>query len=422
MVSGLSSHRCDATRVLGYPDGPENRMFRLNNTIFKLAFYSVCALGVFVWYVSNLMVYTISQPIIKSTRITKLNKTVHENIKFILIWTDPAIDPIVKLGNGQQTFVERECPVKSCFVTSDRHFFKDITEFEVIIFHGKEIVRSLPAMPEIRSTHQKYIFASMESSDYYPICDVRFKGFFNWTWTYKLNSDEYNGYIIVRNKKGIIIGPKQDMDWLRIEEMDPVTKEVEIKLSRKTKIAAWFVSNCRAPSGRDYFFIEVQRELNKHGLSVDVYGECGNKICPRDDESKCFKLIKRDYYFYFAFENSLSEDYVTEKLLTAIRNYAIPVVYGAANYTRFMPNGTYLNGRDLGAKELARQMIEIYEDKKKYKRFFKWHNHYSYHDVYESPESDSICKLCAIINNKTVFDKATVYEDFNSWWNPKGRC
>lgn len=89
---------------------------------------------------------------------------------------------------------------------------------------------------------------------------------------------------------------------------------------------------------------------------------------------------------------------------------------------RFMPNGTYLNGRDLGAKELARQMIEIYEDKKKYKRFFKWHNHYSYHDVYESPESDSICKLCAIINNNTVFDKATVYEDFNSWWNPKGRC
>ncbi|XP_037872853.1 alpha-(1,3)-fucosyltransferase C-like isoform X4 [Bombyx mori] len=212
------------------------------------------------------------------------------------------------------------------------------------------------------------------------------------------------------------------MEWLRIEEMDPVTKEVEIKLSRKTKIAAWFVSNCRAPSGRDIFFKEVQRELNKHGLSVDVYGECGNKICPRDDESKCFKLIERDYYFYFAFENSLSEDYVTEKLLTAIRNYAIPVVYGAANYTRFMPNGTYLNGRDLGAKELARQMIEIYEDKKKYKRFFKWHNHYSYHDVYESPESDSICKLCAIINNNTVFDKATVYEDFNSWWNPKGRC
>lgn len=38
-----------------------------------------------------------------------------------------------------------------------------------------------------------------------------------------------------------------------------------------------------------------------------------------------------DYYFYFSIENSFSEDYVTEKLLHALKHYAIPVVYGGAN-------------------------------------------------------------------------------------------
>ena len=38
----------------------------------------------------------------------------------------------------------------------------------------------------------------------------------------------------------------------------------------KTKMALWFVSHCGASSGRD----EYVKELQKHNITVDIFGEC----------------------------------------------------------------------------------------------------------------------------------------------------
>lgn len=67
---------------------------------------------------------------------------------------------------------------------------------------------------------------------------------------------------------------------------------------------------------------------------VDVYGRCGPKKCPKDEPSKCNGLIK-EYLFYMALENAISEDYVTEKVLLGYQNNAIPVVLGGADYDRY---------------------------------------------------------------------------------------
>lgn len=58
---------------------------------------------------------------------------------------------------------------------------------------------------------------------------------------------------------------------------------------------------------------------------------CGPRL-----SEHCYALIESDYYFYLAFENSFCEDYVTEKILTATQHYAVPVVYGGANYSRYV--------------------------------------------------------------------------------------
>lgn len=286
-------------------------------------------------YISFTKDYKISKPLIDTMDVKTIIRPTKNNLRYILIWTNPLEDPILYLKEARYTFIKRMCPVSNCYVTSKRGFFEDITDFDVIIFHGKEITRRLPVMPKTRSIHQKYIFANMESSDYYPICDTRFDGYFNWTWTYKLNSDEYYGYISIRDNQGNIVGPKTDMQWLRLEDMDPVNETIKEKIMHKRKIAAWFVSNCEVPSRREQFVNEIQQELEYYGLAVDIYGECGTKQCPRNQMDDCLKLIAKDYYFYFSFENSFSEDYVTEKLLHALNNYAIPVVFGAANYTRY---------------------------------------------------------------------------------------
>lgn len=71
---------------------------------------------------------------------------------------------------------------------------------------------------------------------------------------------------------------------------------------------AWFVSNCVSRSGRQ----DLVKHLQKY-IDIDVYGECGTLSCPRKQEEKCKKMIDKQYKFYFALENSLCLDYVTEK-------------------------------------------------------------------------------------------------------------
>jgi len=53
-------------------------------------------------------------------------------------------------------------------------------------------------------------------------------------------------------------------------------------------------------------------ELAKH-ISVDVYGGCGEKKCPKKKQGECYQMLKNDYKFYLCFENSHCVYYVTEK-------------------------------------------------------------------------------------------------------------
>lgn len=255
-------------------------------------------------------------------------------MKYILQWTKPYTEPFVFMGERQDTFIKRSCSVYNCFVTHDRNLLKNITEFDAILFHGPELHRELLSLPAKRSPQQKYVFASMESSAYYPLTHERYDNYFNWTWTYKLNSDVYYGYLIIKNNKGDVIGPKETMQWLKLEEMVPIDKKLKEKLTSKKIAAAWFVSNCNAPSGRYEVAKNLQEQLNKLDMRLDIYGRCGTKSCPLNDMKECLHKVETDYYFYLAFENSFSEDYVTEKLLHALKHYAVPIVYGGANYTR----------------------------------------------------------------------------------------
>lgn len=261
----------------------------------------------------------------------KIEKT--PGIIYMLQWTSSYTEPFVFMGKGAETFLKRKCPVVNCYVTSNRELLGAITNFDVVLFHAKEIIET-KAMPEKRTYNQRYVFASMESSGYYPVPSITFDGVFNLTWTYKLDSDIYFGYISIRSRNGEIIGPSEQIQWINHTEMLPTSETVRNKIANKKIAAAWFVSNCRAPSKRHKLVKEIQREMKDYGLSVDVYGGCGDKQCPRSSMSSCLKLLETDYYFYFAFENSFAEDYVTEKLLHALNHYTVPVVFGGANYKR----------------------------------------------------------------------------------------
>lgn len=82
-----------------------------------------------------------------------------------------------------------------------------------------------------------------------------------------------------------------------------------------------------------------------------------------------------------------------------------------------MPNGIYLNAIDLGPKKLANMMNEIIRNKTKFYDFFKWHNHYSFHDPSESNDTDVMCELCSFLNEKSRKNELHFYETITSWWN-----
>lgn len=120
-----------------------------------------------------------------------------------------------------------------------------------------------------------------------------------------------------------------------VSHMKPVTKKIKRKLQSKSKAVAWFVTHCSTPSKRGEYVQNLTVELNKYELKVDIYGYCGNLECIKDDET-CHIMLETDYYFYLDCENSLCEDYVTEKVLTATKHFTVPIVYGGADYNRLV--------------------------------------------------------------------------------------
>ncbi|XP_073945540.1 alpha-(1,3)-fucosyltransferase C-like isoform X1 [Choristoneura fumiferana] len=352
-----------------------------------------------------------------------MNYSAKSDLKYILQWTNSKHEPFMYMGVGQQGFIDRKCKYTNCFVTDDRDYLGDVTKFDVIAFAGPEVVHmNETKLPKKRSPHQKYAFTNIESADNYPACTNRFDNFFNWTWTYRLDSETKWGYLIVRDAENNIIGPNTEMHWMKIKDMDPIDDALRVKLRNKTKAAAWFVSNCRSRSGRENFVKHLQKALKSYDLTVDIYGKCGPLKCGRDKAAECNDMVERDYYFYLSFENSFAKDYVTEKLLYGLQHNAVPIVYGGANYTRFMPDGIYLNARQLGPEALAKKMKHLIDNNDQYEDYFRWKKYYSFHNRNENAETDDYCGFCNLLNNKEMVKKTSIYNNFKQWWNPPNRC
>lgn len=306
---------------------------KMQKVLFLCAFVTLT-----IWYIVGLQNLTLNEDI--GTEIVTeyiINNTFTYNIqkpcvKYILQWTKPEKEPYSFMKEGQDLFFERHCPIKNCYVTWNKTYLSNITLFDAILIYSHDVNRGYRRLPRIRSPHQKFVFVSPESASNYPVYDKKFDGFFNWTWTYKLNSDIFYGYILTRNKKDGVVGPKEVMHWPKIEEMKPIDDELKQKLIGKKHAAAWFVSNCHSRSGREKVATQIQQELSKYNMTLDIYGTCGTKEFP--SKMSCWKMLETYYHFYLSFENSISEDYVTEKLLNALQHYTVPIVYGGANYTR----------------------------------------------------------------------------------------
>jgi hypothetical protein len=72
--------------------------------------------------------------------------------------------------------------------------------------------------------------------------------------------------------------------------------------------------------------------LTTKNFQVDIYGGCGSFKCDRSNESACWHMTERDYFFYLSFENSICVDYVTEKFFNVMTKTIVPIVLGGSDY------------------------------------------------------------------------------------------
>ncbi|XP_053616356.1 alpha-(1,3)-fucosyltransferase C-like [Plodia interpunctella] len=327
--------------------------------------------------------------------------------QYILIWPDLEF-PFSEMSQGQDHFIKLQCPVTNCYITSNRTLFGDIRNFDVIVFMGKILKKN--DLPSERADSQVYVFFNMESSPNYPIEDELFDGFFNRTATYRLDSDLPLPYMLIRDKYNNTVGPKINMDWVPVELVDRSMFD-DKKPFRKRRAAAIFYSNCHSLSDREQEIINLQKELRGFGLKVDVYGACGTYECDKYAKHACRAKLTTDYFFYLSYENSMDVDYVTEKLLVPMQYNVVPVVFGGANYSRFLPPGSYLDATEVSTWALANKMADLITNNDKYMQYLWWKKHYTYHDPLLK---DNICNFCAEINK---WSPVKTYHNFRKWWN-----
>jgi alpha-1,3-fucosyltransferase len=105
-------------------------------------------------------------------------------------------------------------------------------------------------------------------------------------------------------------------------------------------------------------------------------------------------MLEEQYNFYAAFENSHCRDYVTEKLYNNLRQYYIPVVYGAGDYKKLVPPYSVIDAADFKTvQKLAEFLINLKKRPQKYFSYFWWHKYYKIiSNAHE--ESYAFCNLC----------------------------
>lgn len=327
-----------------------------------------------------------SARIITETHEQKPNKSV----KYILYWTTMLGSETFHFSSsGSELF--KNCKHSNCFATSDRTLLPE-EKFDAIIFYAsKGGERHKQQIPKKRSAHQRYIFANGETPLRFHTGRTQYilNNFYNWTMTYRLDSD-------IPRRHGSLV---QKVTKYKMPKKDFVRN--------KTRSIAWFVSNCNSVNMREQLADQIQKYID-----VDIYGKCGKLKCPKN--SNCLDMVEKKYKFYLSFENSYCKDYTTEKLFKVLQKNVIPIVYGGGDYNKIAPPHSVINVENFQTiAGLAEYLKYLEKDPDSYLQYFQWKKKY----VVETHNARTICKLCEMLNDPDNPPK--VYENIRHWWFSK---
>lgn len=217
--------------------------------------------------------------------------------------------------------------------------------------------------------------------------------YFNWTMTYRIDSDILLPY-------GHVIP---------VPEPQRVQKDFGAIYAEKKYSIVWLVSHCETVSLRSHYTHELQKYIPVH-----IYGDCGTYTC-RD--RSCLNRIIREYKFVLSFENTYYPNYVTEKLFDWFGRDVIQVVRGGGvDYSIYgIPSDTIIDADDFPSpKELALYLLSVGNDRAKYIGYLQRKNRYGTIPMYIIQQM-AYCNLCSKLNNVNKWRKS--YTNIAAWFS-----
>ncbi|XP_018414560.1 PREDICTED: alpha-(1,3)-fucosyltransferase 9-like [Nanorana parkeri] len=293
----------------------------------------------------------------------------------ILLWTWP-------FG---QTFPLNQCSptfnISGCFYTEDRLLY---SYADAVVLHHRDVCYSRKKLPQMsRPPNQYWVWFNLESPSYTPNIDFM-NNLINLTMSYRSDSDIFTPY-----------------GWL-----EQNAKEVNFTIPTKKKLVAWTISNWNPQSRRVLYYEQL-----KQYVSIDVFGSHHQSL-PSSEEQQ----VLSQYKFYLSFENSVHEDYITEKLWkNSLMSGCVPIVLGPKreNYERFIPKDSFIHVEDFStAQELAAYILQLDKDDKAYRKYFSWRT--TLHFIQDVSWEDHYCKVCKAVKEapkyKTIVNLADWYK------------
>nr|DBA17283.1 TPA: hypothetical protein GDO54_002757 [Pyxicephalus adspersus] len=282
----------------------------------------------------------------------------------ILLWTWPA----------KHTFPLNQCPPlvdsSGCFFTVNRSMYLIAN---AVVIHHRDISTKAQLPPMPRPLNQYWVWFNMEPPEHLHKLSLM-DNIINLTMSYKSDSDIFTPYGWLKSNNGA----------------------ENFTIPSKSRLVAWIVSNWKQKHKRVQYYNKL-----KNYLQIDVYGK-HNLPLPRKDH---FVTLSK-YKFYLAFENSIHEDYITEKLwYNAFYAGAVPVVLGPSrkNYERFIPPDSFIHVDDFSsAQELAAYLLSLDKDDQRYRQYFNWRSRYMPVEKRKTWITE-YCKVCKALKEAPAY-------------------
>ena len=160
--------------------------------------------------------------------------------------------------------------------------------------------------------------------------------------------------------------------------------------------------------------MDYLHELMKY-VHIDQWGKClkntpgefwKNRHTESFEELKWNLLNEKSYKFLIAFENTVEDDYITEKIYDSYLTRTIPVYYGDKAVFDLIPaKNSIIYANNYTPKELSELIKHIGNNDTQYSEYFKNWDLVKMHSLHEQYCSeDFACTICRktweILNNR----------------------